>query len=114
MKNRFEKSIRFINFASVVVKMQSGMIEDIRTDITRLIAAFEGKKAENMILRSELAQARTQNDNYRKQIIELERQIDNLRLTDAFLAASKDNEEAKGKIEKMIKEIDRCIALMER
>lgn len=90
------------------------MFEDIRTDIMRLVAAYEGKKMENNALQSELEQIKSQNDNYRKQIIELERQIDNLKLTDAFLTAAGDNGKAKEKIEKMIREIDRCIALMER
>lgn len=90
------------------------MFEDIRTDIMRLVAAYEGKKMENKALQSELERIKSQNDNYRKQIIELERQIDNLKLTDAFLTASEDNGKAKEKIEKMIREIDRCIALMER
>ena len=47
----------------------------------------------------------------KKQIIELERQIDNQRLAGAFL--SDDNAESKKRIDRLIKEIDKCISLME-
>ena len=60
----------------------------------------------------ELEKAMAQNDIYRKQITELERTIDNLKLADAFKSGS-DNTEARKKIDKLIKEIDKCITLME-
>lgn len=88
------------------------MLEDIRTDINRLIAAYEGAKMENKALKSALEQFRIQNEDYRKQIIELERKIDNFRLTDAFLGTAGNRSEAKEKIAKMINEIDKCISLM--
>ena len=52
------------------------------------------------------------NEVYAKQIIELERQIDNQKLAGAFMAGG-NNTESKKKIDKLIKEIDRCISLME-
>ena len=78
------------------------MLENIKNNIERLIAAYESVKYENGTL-----------EDCRKQIIELERQIDNLKLTSAFLGDSGSNTEAKSKVEKMIKEIDKCISLME-
>ena len=62
-------------------------------------------------LQSALDQALTQNETYRKQITELERQIDNLKLAEAFKAAG--SPEAKKKINSLMKEIDRCITLLE-
>ncbi len=89
------------------------MLENIKNNIERLIAAYESVKYENGTLKDELEQSRTQIEDCRKQIIELERQIDNLKLTSAFLGDSGSNTEAKSKVEKMIKEIDKCISLME-
>ncbi len=89
------------------------MLENIKNNIERLIAAYESVKYENGTLKDELEQSRTQIEDCRKQIIELERQIDNLKLTSAFLGDSGSNDEAKSKVEKMIKEIDKCISLME-
>ena len=87
------------------------MLDAIKQKITQLIAAYESEKAESTRLRTELEKSSRQNEAYKKQIIELERQIDNQRLAGAFLNG--DNTESKKKIDKLIKEIDKCISLME-
>ena len=89
------------------------MLDNVKQRIRQLIAAYESERMERIRLQSELAESRKQNDNYRQQIIELERQIDNLKLADAFKAGCIDNSEANKKIDRLIKEIDRCISLME-
>ena len=89
------------------------MLENVKDRIRQLIAAYESERMERMKLQTELEQTRLQNEDYRKQIIELERQIDNLKLTEAFMAGGNDTTAAKKKIDRLIKEIDRCITLME-
>ena len=74
------------------------------------MAAYESEKAECERLRAALEQSTAQNEAYQKQIIELERQIDNQKLAGAFLNG--DNTESKKKIDKLIKEIDKCITLI--
>ena len=87
------------------------MLDAVRQKITQLIAAYETEKAERMKLQAELERKVSENETYRKQIIELERKIDNQRLAGAFLNG--DNAESKKKIDRLIKEIDKCISLME-
>ena len=89
------------------------MLENVRKQITRLIAAYESEREQKLKLQSELDEAKAENEAYRKQIIELERQIDNQKLTDAFMAGGTDTAAAKKKIDSLMKEIDRCIKLME-
>ena len=89
------------------------MIEKLRQRIQELISAYETEKQERRRLESELENATTQNKAYKEQIIELERTIDNLKLADAFKSGNADNTEARKKIDKLIKEIDKCITLME-
>lgn len=89
------------------------MLETVKGKIGQLIALYESEKMERMKLQAELEQSRNQNETYRKQIIELERQIDNLKLTEAFMAGGADTSAAKKKIDRLMKEIDRCISLME-
>ena len=89
------------------------MIDKLKERIQQLIAAYETERAERIRLESELDKSESQNTEYRKQITELERTIDNLRLADAFKAGNADNTEARKKIDKLIKEIDKCITLME-
>ena len=88
------------------------MLDSIKQKITQLIAAYESEKSECIRLRQELEQLKQQNEAYAKQIIELEREIDNKRLAGAFMAGN-DNVESKKKIDKLIREIDKCISLME-
>ena len=87
------------------------MFDAVRQKIAQLMAAYESEKAECERLRAALEQSTAQNEAYQKQIIELERQIDNQRLAGAFLNG--DNIESKKKIDRLIREIDKCIALME-
>ena len=89
------------------------MLDSIKQKITQLISAYETEKAECERLRAELEKSTAQNEAYAKQIIELERQIDNQKLTEAFMAGGMDTAAAKKKIDSLMKEIDRCIKLME-
>ena len=87
------------------------MFDALRQKIARLMAAYESEKAECERLRAALEQSTSQNAAYRQQIIELERQIDNQKLAGAFLNGN--NAESKKRIDRLIKEIDKCISLME-
>ena len=89
------------------------MIEKLRQKIQELISVYETEKQERKKLESELDKATTQNKAYKEQITELERTIDNLKLADAFKSGNADNTEARKKIDRLIKEIDKCITLME-
>ena len=89
------------------------MLDDIKQKIGHLIAAYEKERMERIQLQEALQQAQNQNKTYEMQITELERQIDNLKLTQAFTANGSDNEQARKRIDKMVKEIDKCIKLME-
>ncbi len=90
------------------------MLENIRKDIERLVAAYEAENRRRISLEEEVMQYKEKEETYRKRITELEKQIDNLKLKNVFLTASGDNIEAKERIEKLIRDIDRCIALMEK
>ena len=89
------------------------MLDKVKENIQKLIAAYEKERTQRIRLESELEKSESQNQEYRKQITELERTIDNLRLADAFKAGNADNTEARKKIDRLMKEIDKCITLME-
>ena len=89
------------------------MLNTLRQRIGQLIALYEAERAERIKLRIELEKTQRQNEAYREQILELEREIDNLKLKRAFMADGMDNAQARKRIEKLMKEIDKCISLME-
>ena len=89
------------------------MLDNVRQQFVRLISLYEKEKGECIRLKeenrrlSELCEARG------KQNAELEKKIDNLNLTTAFVGSQADLSEPKRKIESLIREIDRCVSLME-
>jgi len=88
------------------------MLESLRKDIEKLISLYEAEKAERIRLQSLLAECKADNESRGKQIGDLEQQVNNLQLSEAFGAAG-DKEAAKEKIDKLVKEIDKCISLLE-
>lgn len=90
------------------------MLEDIKKNFERIIALYESEKEKSTVLSSKLEASEKANETYRKQIAELERQIDDLKLAQAFLSTSVSPEGAKEKIDKLIKEINKCISLLEK
>lgn len=89
------------------------MLEGIKKDIEKLIALYENEKSRRQALEKELAQSRADNESCHRRIEDLEHQVDNLRLTEAFMAPAGSGKGAKEKIDRLIKEIDKCISLME-
>ena len=89
------------------------MREVIWNDILELISIYEKTRDERDAMKGELQQKDEAIAGYREQIKELEKQIDNLKLKNAFLSTSGD-EEAKEKIDRLIREIDKCIAMLEK
>ena len=88
------------------------MLEDVRKHIEQLIARYEAEKAENERLRQELRACEETGSALRKQILELESEIETRKLTAAFSAGAP-GPEAKEKIDTLIKEIDKCISYLE-
>lgn len=88
------------------------MLNDIKKDIDKLIALYEKERHERLRLEGELKQCMIESNAYKEQIADLERKIDNLHLTEAFMAPVGKNHEATEKIDRMIKEIDKCIKLL--
>lgn len=90
------------------------MLKDIQNHINRLIALYESERQAKDALVLELRQKNAEIDTYRKQITDLERQVDNLMLTGAFTSSTGSNSDAKQKIDRLISEIDKCLVLLEK
>ena len=88
------------------------MLEGIKTDIEKLIALYEAERSERVRLQFELQRCKAENESCGKRIEDLKQQVNNLHLSEAFGVAG-DGSAAKEKIEKLIKEIDKCISLLE-
>ncbi len=89
------------------------MLDDLRKDIAGLISLYEEQKHRADALSLKRSKAEQDVRKYKEQITDLNLQIDNLHLMNAFMADT-DRQGARQRIDKLMKEIDRCIELLEK
>jgi len=89
------------------------MLEDIKSRIEKLVSLYETEKQRADALAAELETRKADIAAYKDKIADLDAQIDNLKLQFAF-SGSGDTALAKERITKLVREIDRCIKLLEK
>ena len=89
------------------------MLEDIKSRIEKLVSLYETEKQRADALAAELEARKADIEGYKAKIADLDSQIDNLKLQYAF-SGSGDPALAKERITKLVREIDRCIKLLEQ
>jgi len=87
-------------------------IDRLKKQIGSLISQYECMKADNEQMALELSTSKTLITEHKTTINELEQRVHKLQLTEAFKASGTEVLEAKQKVTKLIKEIDKCIALL--
>jgi cell division septum initiation protein DivIVA len=88
------------------------MLEHVRQEIEQLIVRYEAVTAENERLRRELQACEETGASLRKQIHELESEIETRKLAEAF-SSDTFHAQAKAKVDTLIREIDKCISYLE-
>ncbi len=89
------------------------MLEEIKTNIEKLISLYETEKQRADALQAELDKSKAEAAASTERIADLDGQIDTLKLQYALSCAG-DPALAKERINKLIHEIDRCIKLLEK
>ena len=89
------------------------MLDDVKNDIARLVSLYEEQRYRAETLAVKLSEAEQNVRKCKEQITDLNLQIDNLHLMYAFNACD-DSKEAKRRIDRMLREIDKCIELLEK
>lgn len=88
------------------------MLEDLKQNIEGLVALYENERHRADALDVKLKEAESLVKEYKTQIINLNEQIDNLKLTYAFKGP--DTRVSRERLDKLIREIDKCISLLEK
>lgn len=88
-------------------------LEKLRSNVGLLLSRLESAENENRRLSVLLEDTDNKLETTKTKIEDLNRQIDNLQFASAFSASSPDRKEAKARVEKLIREIDKCIALLD-
>ena len=99
--------------------MEQAFIEGLNSKIETLISMYEACKADNSRLEAELDSCKDKLLAKNTTIEELKTQIDQLKLknktlqlVDAFNISANDRARAKRSVEKIIREIDNCIEML--
>ena len=97
------------------------VVQNLQLKIKSLISIYERSIDENKQLFNEKQLLLVQNKEKDQEIEKLQKELDNLRIGNAMIYNEKDNEqisemrhEAKIKINRMVREIDRCISLLNK
>lgn len=87
-------------------------VASLKKKIETLISRYESLKGENAQLREAVSKYEHKIEIRDNRITELEKQLNNLQLKEAFLGTSPDKAKAGKKVASLIKEIDACISML--
>jgi len=90
------------------------IVDELKQKIQLLAAKLEEQKITNSRLTSENNELITKIKDKETELDVLKHQNNTLRLSKAIVAESEESQEAKLQINKIVREIDRCIALLNR
>lgn len=88
--------------------------EQLQIRIRQVVELYKKERTENEQLKKksvELEERLKLDDN---RLIDLEGKYNKLKISKALIASSKDMHDAKLKVNRMVREIDKCIALLNR
>lgn len=88
------------------------LIGKLKEHIGEIISKYESVASDNILLKEELSACKKELETSKNTIRELERKLEQLQLIKAFGASSQDVKEAKQKIGRIVKEIDKCISML--
>ncbi|MDP2114390.1 MAG: hypothetical protein Q8K69_10075 [Bacteroidota bacterium] len=79
-----------------------------------MIAKHENLKQEKVQLRGKIESLEETINHLRQENSLLEQKYENVKLAKMLVASDDDNKDAKSKIQKLVREIDKCIALLNK
>ena len=90
----------------------SSAIESLKKRIEMLISLYERCAAENLALKRENARLKADLEECSNKLKEKEEKLDKIVLANAFATSGENVKEARQKIARIVKEIDKCISLL--
>ena len=88
------------------------VIGNLKSHIEQIISRYEVALSENISLKKQLQKALEENEEKEDKIKTLEQKVEQLELADAFSISAGDAKEAKKRIGKIVREIDKCISML--
>ena len=93
---------------------QQDILHHLYDKVQRLVETYEAVKTERDTLRVSLSERDTLVNHLNNTVSNLEEKNKKLQLADAFKVSSEDTRDAKLKIGRIVREIDKCMALLNK
>ena len=88
------------------------IVTNLKSRIEKIISKYELALSENISLKEQLQKALVEIEEKDDKIKSLEQKVEQMQLADAFSASTGDVKEARKRIGKIVKEIDKCISML--
>ncbi len=97
-----------------MINKSDDIIASLRNNLKQIINLYENQKEEDKKLKQRNSELADQITKLSKENEELKIKGTNTDMTTAFIAASGTNHDAKIKVNRIVREIDKCIALLNK
>jgi len=93
---------------------EKNLLLEFKLKVKQMIAKHENIKQEKEQLRGKIESLEETINHLRQENSLLEQKYENVKLAKMLVASDDDNKDAKSKIQKLVREIDKCIALLNK
>ena len=90
------------------------LLNDLKANLQQLFQSFIKLETEKQMLEEKIEGLNDKIHALRQEKFELVQKLEKLKLANLILSGSVENRESKNRINKIIREIDKCIALLNR
>jgi vacuolar-type H+-ATPase subunit D/Vma8 len=93
---------------------EKNLLINFKGKLTMLMTKHESLKLERDQLQQNIGEMEVLINQMRHDYKALEQKYENLKIAKMLVASADENKDAKGKIQKIVREIDKCIALLNK
>jgi predicted nuclease with TOPRIM domain len=93
---------------------EKNLLIDFKAKVTQIIAKNEALKQEKNQLHEKIGDLEKNISRIRQENSLLQKKYENLKLGKMLVASDDENKDAKHRIQKIVREIDKCIALLNK
>ena len=88
------------------------LLDEFKAKLKQLITLYEEVRTEKQQLLNQVEELENEIDSLKQDNDALSKKYENLKIAKSMLVSDGENHEAKNRINKIVREIDKCIAMM--
>ncbi len=97
-----------------MIDLEKNLLEDFRAKVKQIIAKHESLKQEKRQLVEKIGELEKTIGSLREENRLMEQKYENLKLARMLNVSDDESKDAKNRIQKLVREIDKCIALLNK